>query len=102
MAYNKTWRVAYERERARGHRRYVPADNTRARLQGLVDANVSLRTIARASALSDTSVGRLVSGEQRFVRRTTARRVAALRFATCSSKPAATSPASVPHGACRR
>lgn len=81
MAYNKTWRVAYERERARGHRRYVPADNTRARLQGLVDANVSLRTIARASALSDTSVGRLVSGEQRFVRRTTARRVAALRFA---------------------
>ncbi|HMM96542.1 hypothetical protein [Phycicoccus sp.] len=81
MAYNKAWRVNYERERAQGHRRYVPAEDTRVRLQTLVDAHVSLRTIARASGLSDTSVGRLVAGEQRFVRRTTARRVAALRFA---------------------
>ncbi|WP_436008040.1 hypothetical protein [Knoellia sp. LjRoot47] len=81
MSYNKAWEVAYTRERARGHRRYVPADATRARLRDLVEAHVPLRAIARAAGLSDTAVGQLVAGRHDLVQRQTAERVARLSLA---------------------
>ncbi|CCH80391.1 putative PCQ3_96 [Nostocoides japonicum T1-X7] len=81
MSYNKTWEVAYNRERARGQRRYVPADPTRARLRDLVDARVPLRAMARAAGLSDTAVGQLVGGHHDLVQRQTAERVARLTLA---------------------
>lgn len=81
MTYRKAWEVAYNRERARGRRRYVPAEPTRARLRALVDARVPLRAIGRAAGLSDTAVGQLVAGHHDLVQRQTAERVARLRLA---------------------
>lgn len=81
MSYNKAWEVAYNRDRARGRKRYVPAAETRARLQDLVDAQVPLRAIARAARLSDTVVRHLVAGHHDLVQRHTADRVALLALA---------------------
>jgi hypothetical protein len=81
MGYDKAWEIAYHRDRAAGRRRYVPAHDTRARLQDLVHAHVPLRTIARAAGLSDTAVNHIVSGQHKRVRRNTAERVAALNLA---------------------
>lgn len=81
MSYNKAWEVAYNRDRARGRMRYVPAAETRARLQDIVDAHVPLRAIARAARLSDTVVGQMVAGHHDLVQRHTAERVAMLTLA---------------------
>lgn len=81
MNYNKAWEVAYNRDRARGQRRYVPADATRSRLQHLADAHVPLRAIARATGLSDTAIGQLVAGRHDRVQRNTAERIATLTLA---------------------
>ena len=81
MNYNKAWEVAYNRDRARGQRRYVPADATRSRLQHLADAHVPLRAIASATGLSDTAIGQLVAGRHDRVQRNTAERIATLTLA---------------------
>ncbi|NNM46948.1 helix-turn-helix domain-containing protein [Knoellia koreensis] len=81
MSSNKSWDVAYRRDRARGQRRYVAADATRSRLKDLVDAHVPLRAIARATGLSDTAIGHIVAGRHELVQRTTAERIATLSLA---------------------
>jgi hypothetical protein len=78
MSYNKAWEVGYARDRAHGHRRYVPATDTRAKLQELVDARVPVRAIARAGGLSDTAVAHIIDGRCERVRRQTAARIASL------------------------
>lgn len=78
MSYNKAWDVGYARDRAHGRRRYVPAIDTRAKLQELVDARVPVRAIARASGLSDTAVAHIVDGRHEQVQRQTAERIASL------------------------
>jgi len=78
MSYNKAWEVGYARDRAQGRRRYVPATDTRAKLQQLVDARVPVRAIARASGLSDTAVAHIIDGRHEQVQRRTAARIASL------------------------
>lgn len=81
MSYNKAWEVGYARDRAQGSRRYVPATDTRAKLQELLDAHVPVRAIARASALSDTALARIIDGRRERVQRQTATRIASLTLA---------------------
>ncbi|KQU67372.1 hypothetical protein ASC58_12350 [Phycicoccus sp. Root101] len=78
MSYTKAWEVGYARDRAHGRRRYVPATDTRARLQELVDAQVPIRAIARASGLSGTAVAHIMGGRHEQVQRQTAARIASL------------------------
>lgn len=78
MAYNKAWEVGYVRDRARGRRRYVVADDTRTRLQDLAQTRVPLRALADASGLSDTALARILQGRHGHVQRRTADRVAAV------------------------
>jgi hypothetical protein len=78
MSYNKAWGVGYARDRAYGRRRYVPATDTRAKLQEFVDAHVPVRAIARASGVSDTAVAHIIDGRHEQVQRQTATRIASL------------------------
>ncbi len=78
MSYNKAWEVGYARDRAQGRTRYVPATDTRATLQELVDAHVPIRAIAQASGLSDTAVAHIIDGSHVQVQRQTATRIASL------------------------
>ena len=78
MSYNKAWEVGYARDRAQGRRRYVPATDTRAKLQELVDAHVPVRAVGRASGLSDTAVAHIIAGRHEHVQRQTATRIASL------------------------
>ena len=78
MSYKKAWEVGYARDRAHGRRRYVPATDTRAKLQELVDAHVPVRAIARASGLSHTAVTQIIDGRHEQVQRQTATRIATL------------------------
>ena len=99
MSYNKAWEVGYARDRAHGRRRYVPATDTRAKLQDLVDAHVPVRAIARASGLSDTAVAHIIDGRHEQVQWQTAARIASLR----PNDVYARAPGSVPSvGALRR
>lgn len=78
MSYNKAWEVGYARDRGHGRMRYVPATDTRAKLQELVDAHVPVRAIARASGLSDTAVAHIIDGRHEQVQRQTAARITSL------------------------
>lgn len=99
MSYDKAWEVGYARDRAHGRRRYVPATETRAKLQELVDAHVPVRTIARASGLSDTALVHIIGGRHEQVQRQTAARIASLTLNDVYAR----APASVPSvGAVRR
>lgn len=78
MSYHKAWQVGYARDRAQGRRRYVPATDTRAKLQELVDSHVPVRAIARACGLSDTAIAHIIDGRHEQVQRQTATRIASL------------------------
>ena len=78
MSYHRAWEVGYTRDRAHDRRRYVPATDTRVKLQELVDAHVPVRAIARASALSDTAVAHILDGRPERVQRQTATGIASL------------------------
>lgn len=78
MSYNKAWEVGYARDRAQGRRRYVPATDTRAKLQELIDGHVPIRAIARVSGLSGTAVAHILDGRHEQVQRKTATRIASL------------------------
>ncbi|TWP34478.1 hypothetical protein [Leekyejoonella antrihumi] len=80
MGYNKAWEVQYSRDRARGIRRYVPAERTRARLEMLVTHGASLRTLAKITELSGTAIGQIIAGRRAQVQSRTARRVKQLRL----------------------
>ncbi len=99
MSYTKAWEVGYARDRAQGRRRYVPATDTRAKLQELVDAHVPVRAIARASGLSDTAIAHIIDGRHEQVQRQTAARIASLTLNDVYAR----APGSVPSvGAVRR
>jgi transposase-like protein len=76
VVYDKAWNVAYRRDRDAGQARYVDAAPVRSRLQGLVDAQVPLRTLGRVTGLSATTVRKILDGDQPRVQRATAARVA--------------------------
>ena len=82
MVYDKAWNVAYRRDRDAGRRRYVDADPVRVRLQALAGAGVPLRTLARVSGLSATTLATILDGTQEHVQRGTAARVAQLSLST--------------------
>lgn len=75
MSYNKAWDVAYQRDRAAGRPRYVPAEPVRERLAQMVDAKVPLRTLGRVTGLSASAVKAIVDGDRYHVQRATAERV---------------------------
>jgi lambda repressor-like predicted transcriptional regulator len=85
VVYHKAWEVGYQRDRAAGRRRYVDAEDTRARLAGLLESGVPLRAVARAAGLSGTGVAAIVDKSRRSVQRATADRVAqvTLREVSC-------------------
>ena len=85
MVYDKAWNVAYRRDRDAGRRRYVDADPVRVRLQALAGAGVPLRTLARVSGLSATTLATILDGTQEHVQRGTAARVAHLSLSTVYS-----------------
>ena len=93
MVYNKAWEVGYARDNSRGVRRYIAATDTRATLQGFLEANVPLRAIARASGLSDTAIGNLIQGRHTQVQAATAAKVASLTLADIYARATGTVPA---------
>lgn len=81
MAYNKQWEVGWQRDRARGIKRYVDAEPTREKLQRFIDASVPLKTLSRATGISDTAISNVVAGRNPHVQRATAQRVDQLKLA---------------------
>ncbi|GGB48462.1 hypothetical protein GCM10011492_44650 [Flexivirga endophytica] len=86
MTYNKQWEVGWQRDRARGINRYVDAEPTREKLQGFIDASVPLRTLSRATGISDTGISNIVAGRNSRVQRATAERVDQLKLADIYSQ----------------
>lgn len=82
MSYRtKADEVAYQRDRARGRARYVPAEPVRRKLQQLLEGGVPMRALSRSSGLSAPALRSIVNGDRTNVHRTTAQRVARLRAA---------------------
>lgn len=86
MTYNKQWEVGWQRDRARGIKRYVDAEPTREKLQGFIDASVPLKTLSRATGISDTGISNIVAGRNARVQRATAERVDQLKLADIYSQ----------------
>lgn len=79
MSYRtKADEVAYQRDRARGRARYVPAEPVRRKLQQFLDADVPVRALSRSSGLSAPALRAIVDGERDVVQRRTAEYVSRL------------------------
>ncbi|WP_157509205.1 hypothetical protein [Luteipulveratus halotolerans] len=79
MGYRtKADEVAYQRDRSHGRPRYVSADPARQKLQRLLEADVSVRALARSSGLSAPALQAIANGERTKIQRRTATIVAQL------------------------